>query len=107
MRLADDEPITLKEACEIYFKGRVGVPALLAESRSGKLETWKVGRTRLTNLAKIKAMEEKKCLEQVPAPVFGSTRAVRDGRSAMAKASAAQAAVAMRLGQQKKNSPST
>jgi hypothetical protein len=69
---APDEPITLQEACEIYFRGRIGVPALLAETRRGTLETWKVGRTRLTNLSKIKAMEESKCLERAPALSCGS-----------------------------------
>jgi hypothetical protein len=104
---ADDEPLTLPEACEIYFRGRVGVPALKAEHARKQLEMWKVGRTWFTTIAKLKAMETKKCLDEAPAQNSGLTRRVIDGRSVMARASAAQAAVAMRLEQPKKNSRST
>ena len=103
---ADDEPITLSEACEIYFKGRIGVAALKVEWHRGNLEISKVGRTYFTTIAKLKAMDVK-CRVEAPGRNSGSTRRVIDGRSATARASAAQAAVAMRLEPPKKNSRST
>ncbi len=106
MTLTDDEPITLHDACEIYFKGRIGVAALKVEWRRGNLEISKVGRTYFTTVSKLKAMETK-CRAEAPGLSSGSIRRVIDGRSAMARASAAQAAVAMRLERPKRNSRST
>lgn len=57
--LQDDTLITLKDACEIVFGGRVTPVTLKAEWRRGNLELSKIGRSYFTTPAKLKQMDLK------------------------------------------------
>jgi hypothetical protein len=80
MTLTDDTLITLKDACEIFFGGRVTVATLKAEHARGNLEMSKIGRSYFTTLAKLKAMDAK-CLVEAPARASGSIRSEAHGPS--------------------------
>lgn len=97
--------ITLEDACKFFLHGKVTVATLRAEHKNERLEIYRIGRRDFTTLSDLKDMQLK-CRVQAPAQNSGSIKRVTDGRSAMAKASAAQAAVAMRLEQRKKSSRS-
>lgn len=98
--------ITLEDACKFFLHGKVTVATLRALHKDERLEIYRIGRRDFTTLSDLKDMQQK-CRVPAPALNSGSTKPVRDGRSAMARASAAQAAVAMRLERPKKNSRST
>lgn len=98
--------ITLEDACKFFLHGKVTVATLRALHKAERLEIYRIGRRDFTTLSDLKDMQ-KKCRVEAPVQNSGSTRRATDGRSATARASAAQAAVAMRLGQPKKNSHST
>ena len=87
----DDALLTLKDACEIFFRGKVTAATLKAEHARGNLDMTKIGRSYFTTIGKLREMEAK-CRVEAPAQSSGSTRRVIDGRSATAKASAAQTA---------------
>src|SRR6267142_5078499 len=90
MTLTDRTLITLKDACEIYFGGRVTVATLKAEHARGNLDMSKIGRSYWTTIAKLKRMDEK-CRVEAPAPSFGSTRRAIRGPSSTDESAAAQA----------------
>lgn len=55
---ADDDPITLKEACEIVFRNQCGVATLRAEAKRGRLTVFKIGRGYFTTLRNVREMVE-------------------------------------------------
>jgi hypothetical protein len=57
--IAEDDPITLSEACDIVFRGRITEASLRAEERRGTLETFKIGRSIFTTRRDIRKMEIK------------------------------------------------
>ncbi len=52
----DDTPITLKEACELAFRGIVTEASLRAEHSRGMLEIFRIGRQDFTTLRAIREM---------------------------------------------------
>jgi hypothetical protein len=89
-RLPDEHIlITLKDACDIFFGGKISVATLKAEHMRGNLELSKIGRAYFTTPADIKAMREK-CRVEVQAPAFGSTRRAERGPSSTDASAAAQ-----------------
>lgn len=98
--------ITLEDACKFFLHGKVTVATLRAEHKAERLEIYRIGRRDFTTVSDLKDMQ-KKCRVEAPAQSSGSTRRATAGRSATERASAAQAAVAMRLERPKKNSKST
>jgi hypothetical protein len=72
--LNDDTPITLQEACDLYFRGIITPAALRAEHGRGMLTIFRVGRQDFTTLRFVRTMQENKCRAQDPAPASGSTR---------------------------------
>lgn len=94
--------ITLEDACERFLGGKVTVRTLRAEHKAQNLEIYRIGRRDFTTISDLKSMQQK-CRVEAQAPSSGSTKRVKDGRSATEKANAAQAAVAMKLEQRKKS----
>lgn len=92
----EDELLTLKDACEIFFRGKVTVATLKAEHARGNLDMSKIGRSYWTTIAKLKEMEEK-CRVEAPARASGTTKAVRPGQSLMAAPDIAQGAALRKL----------
>lgn len=76
--LDDDHPMTLKQACEIEFRGAIKPASLMAEHRRGNLQLEKVGRTYLVTRGYLKEMRNK-CRVDPPqrAPAFGSSQNAR------------------------------
>jgi hypothetical protein len=90
--VADDDPITLNEACDIIFHGAITEASLRAEERRGNLDTFKIGRTIFTTRRDIKEME-KKCRVARKGRVFTSTKDANNGLSETDKSSAALVAL--------------
>ncbi len=88
-RPADDTLITLKDACEIFFGGKVTVAVLKAEHAKGNLDMSKIGRSYWTTIAKLRDMDAK-CRVEAPARNSGSTKAADHGRSLTADPAIAQ-----------------
>jgi hypothetical protein len=101
MILTDDTLLTLKDACEIFFGGKVTPATLKAEHSRGNLALSKIGRTYFTTPADLRLMRNK-CLVEAPAQNSGSTKNAGPGPSSTAESEAAQDAVLMRLNERKK-----
>jgi hypothetical protein len=99
---ANDTLITLKDACDIFFGGRVTVATLKAEHAKGNLEMSKIGRSYWTTIAKLREMEAK-CRVAVPARASGSTRSERPGQSLMADPDIARGAALRKLDELKQH----
>ena len=98
---ADDTLLTLKDACEIFFRGKVTVATLKAEHARGNLDMSKIGRCYWTTIAKLKEMEAR-CRVEAPAQSSGSIKSARPGLSSTVESEAAQDAVLLRLSERKK-----
>jgi hypothetical protein len=98
---SDDEMITLKDACEIFFGGRVTVATLKAEHARGNLSMSKIGRSYWTTITKLREMETK-CLVEAPAPTSGGTKREKAGPSSMDESAAAQASALQKLQERRK-----
>lgn len=99
--LADDTLLTLKDACEIFFAGRITVATLKAEHARGNLAISKIGRAYFTTPAKLREMDAR-CLVEVPAQGSGSIKRVKAGPSSMDEREAAQASAQMKLQERRK-----
>ena len=75
-----EAPITLKEACAVFFGGRVTPYTLRAEAKRGLLPIFRVGKRDFTTLADLKAL----CLAKQDRRAFGSTRNASNGSSVIA-----------------------
>src|SRR6185312_5377630 len=98
----DDVLLTLKDACEIYFNGRITPATLRAENDRGNLRLSKIGRAYFTTLADLKSMREK-CLVEAQAPSSGSIKNASRGPSLTDASAAAQAAALNKLDERKKH----
>jgi hypothetical protein len=99
--LQDDTLLTLKDACEIFFDGRITAATLRAEHARGNLDMSKIGRAYFTTPAKIREME-RKCRVEAQGPNFGSTKSETLGPSSMDGSEAAQASAHMKLQERRK-----
>lgn len=70
--LTDDTPITLEEACELYFRGIITANSLRAEHSRGMLTIFRVGRQDFTTLRFVREMQERKCSGQMRPDAAGS-----------------------------------
>ena len=84
--ISDDDPITLKEACELAFRGTITIASLRAEAGRGNLEVFRVGRRDFTTLKSIREMREK-CLDARKARASISTHDESNGLSETERAS--------------------
>lgn len=102
----DDEPITLKEACELHFRNRVKVASLRAEAARGRLDIFRVGRTDFTTIRDLREME-KKCRKEKLALASTSTGLENNGSSETEHVSSAQAALSQTVRRLKGSSANT
>src|SRR5712671_5364091 len=86
----ENDPITLREAAETFFRGRIKVASLRAERDRGNLTTFRIGRQEFTTNKFIREMIECRVARQ--AQGSGLTRSDSPGLSETARVSSAQAA---------------
>jgi hypothetical protein len=91
--LDDDLPLTLRDACEMFFAGAVTPCTLRAEALRGNLRIFRIGRRDFTTMADLRAMREQCCVKvQVR---DRSARISTNGRSS--DGASAQAALRVKL----------
>jgi hypothetical protein len=88
----DDTPITLREACDLAFRGIVTEASLRAEHRRGMLVIFRIGRQDFTTLRFIREMQDKKCRAQDQDHGSGSIRGAKPTLSSTAERQSALAA---------------
>lgn len=100
--VTDDAPLTLKEACEIFFRGTITPATLRAEARRGTLRIMRIGRADFVTPAAVRGMMTK-C--QDPHEEQGSTSTLKNesgssetDRSRAALAAAKQIAQELKSG---------
>jgi hypothetical protein len=108
--IGDDDPITLQEACDLIYRGKITQLSLLTKAKKKQLKTFKVGRTIFTRKRYVREMEE--CLEDHKVPGSTSTRVASSMSSETDKASSALAALnqttlALKRGSSSISPPST
>jgi hypothetical protein len=102
----DDSLITLKDACEVIFGGRVSPATLKDQWRKGNLDLSKIGRSYFASVADFKGLKTK-CLADPPARASGSIRKEEHGLSSTVEAAAARDSLLMNLDKLKKPSGNT
>lgn len=102
----EDDPVTLKEACQIVYRDKVTPATLIAEARRGRLRINKVGKRYFTTLREVRELKDR-CPAVQEAPAFTSTLSANNGPSEMERISIARAALRASLQKPKKNSPNT
>jgi len=99
----DDQLISLRDACEIFFAGRgVTVASLKAEHERGNLDLSKIGRAYFTTIADLKEMK-KRCHVDHQVRNSGSTKNADRGPSSTADGEVAQASALQRLEKRKRH----
>jgi hypothetical protein len=106
VNFADDDLITLKDASEVIFGGRVSPATLKDQWRRGNLDLSKIGRSYFASVADFKGLKTK-CLADRPARVSGSIRNEELGLSSTVEAAAARDSLMMKLSSLKKPSGNT
>ena len=104
--IADDQPLTLEHAAEIFLGDRQKVSTLRAEAKRGNLVISKMGRNYWTTLAACKEMRDK-CRVEAQAPASGTTSSAKRGQSSTAEPATAQGAALRTLGALKEHFAST
>lgn len=101
--IGDDEPVTLAEACRLFFGGRISPSALRTEAMKGRLVITQIARKDFVTRRAIEEMKER-CRVPASRPVSGSEpKPVQtdvppvSGLSLMANPSIAQDAARIRL----------
>src|SRR5947209_2881279 len=102
----DDDLITLKDASEILFGGRVSPATLKDQWRKGNLDLSKIGRSYFASVADFKGLKAK-CLADRPARASGSIKKEERGPSSTVEAAAARDALMTKLDELKKPSART
>lgn len=88
----EDDPITLKEACEIVFRNAVKPATLRAEAARGRLALRRIGRQDFVTLREVREMVDQ-CRDEKPRPGFTSTQRATSGLSETVRNSSARAAL--------------
>lgn len=104
--LDDDEPVTLAEACKLFFGGRLTKSALRTEARKGNLEIIQIANKDFVTRNAIERMKEK-CLKRNGPPVSGSAQIPAHGSSRMEIGVSPRAAAKLKLKQLRESLPST
>ena len=77
----DDEPVTLREACQLFFKGRLTPSALRREAGRGNLNIIQIARKDFVTRRAIEEMKQL-CLRSASRPDSGSERtAAKDAQT--------------------------
>ena len=101
----DDDLITLKDASEMLFGGRVSPATLKDQWRRGNLELSKIGRSYFASVADFRGLKTK-CLADRPARASGSIKPERPGLSSTVEAAAARDSLLTKLDRLKNSSGS-
>jgi hypothetical protein len=104
--MTDEDLITLKDASEIIFGGRVSPATLKDQWRRGNLDLSKIGRSYFASVADFKGLKTK-CLVERPARASGSTRKEEPGLSSTVEAAAARDSLMTKLDRLKSASGNT
>lgn len=99
--LADDEPVTLAEACKLFFGGRLTKSALRTEARKGNLEVLMIAGKAFVTRNAIERMKEK-CLVRNSPQDSGSDQTREHGSSKTEVGASAQNAARLKLQMLKK-----
>lgn len=91
MTPADDDPVTLKEACEIVFRGTITPSTLRAEAKRAKIAIAKIGKRYFTTLREARELYDR-CRVAPEAHISISTPGVGSGSSETDNALSARAA---------------
>lgn len=103
--LHDDEPITLAEACEVFFRGRLTKSSLRTEAKKGNLEIIRIAGRDFVTKNGINRMVEK-CREKQNQQGSGSDLTPGSGSSKTETSASAQNALRLMLKQRKQSSQS-
>jgi hypothetical protein len=106
MTTADDDPITLAEACELVFHNRIRVPTLRREKERGNLVTYRVGRRDFTTVRDVREMLQR-CRDAGQHPGSTSIPGAASGLSATDQNSSALVALNQTVEALKGASPNT
>ena len=102
----DDDLITLKDASEVIFGGRISPATLKDQWRKGNLDLSLIGRSYFASVADFKGLKTK-CLADRPARASGSIRKEEHGLSSTAESAAARDSLLTTLNGLKKPSANT
>lgn len=106
--IRDDDPVTLEEACKLFFRGRLTKSALRTEHRKGNLEFIRIANKDFVTHNGVKRMMEKcRRNESRQGSISGQTAERKSGSSEMAKPISAQDALRIKLKMQGKSSRNT
>jgi hypothetical protein len=106
LRLEDDEPITLAEACKLFPRAKLTVSTLRAEADRKRLDIFRLGKRDYTTLRSMREMV-RRCQEEDHRR--GSTSTLREvnGSSETERLASAQAALNQTVQALKSGSPNT
>lgn len=104
--IEDDEPVTLAEACKLFFGGRLTKSALRTEARKGNLEVLMIAGKAFVTRNAIERMKEK-CLVKNSPQGSGSDQTREHGSSRTEVGASAQNAARLKLQMLKKSLEST
>ena len=90
--LERDEPLTLREACELYPRCKFTISTLRAEASRGRLDIFRMGRRDYTTAAAMREMI-RRCQDAARLRASTSTRDGDNGSSETERASSALAAL--------------
>jgi hypothetical protein len=102
----DDDLITLKDASQIVFGGKVSPATLIDQWKRGNLELSKIGRSYFASVADFKGLKTK-CLADRPARASGSIKREEPGQSSTVEAAAARDSLLAKLDKLKSSSGTT
>lgn len=77
----DDVPLTLAEACEVFFRGRITPATLRAEARRGRLSLMRIGRAHFVTPSAVREMM-RRCQDPQKVPASTSIPSSAPGSSA-------------------------
>jgi hypothetical protein len=106
LRLEDDEPITLAEACKLFPRAKLTVSTLRAEAGRGRLDIFRLGKRDYTTLRSMQEMV-RRCQEEDHRRGSTSIASASSGLSETARLESAQAALKQTVSVLKKGSPNT
>jgi hypothetical protein len=104
--LPDDQLLTLRDASEIIFDGRISPATLKDQWRKGNLDLSLIGRSYFASVADFKGLKIK-CLADRPARASGSIRKEEPGLSSTAESAAARDSLLTKLNELRKPSANT
>ena len=88
----DTDPVTLKEACDIVFRGTVKPSTLKAEADRGNLPIAKIGKRWFVRIGDVRQLFDR-CRAEPKGQGYISTKRANPGSSGMDHASSALAAL--------------